>query len=266
VGCPNRCSFCVVHFVANGRYYQRDIEDVVDEIAYLPQEYIYFVDDETFINTKRMTQMAESLIVRGVKKKYLTWARSDTICNHPELFELWKHAGLEFVYVGFESLEEENLSAYNKKATASQNRKAREILRKLNINVHAAFMINPDFQKKNFLMVQRAIKEIAPAEFAFTVYSPPPGTQEFEENRDKFIFDDPCLYYDCLHTLLPTRLPLKDFYRYFTILYAMGAYRIPAKVNKVKIPLRDHLKFVLDSIKFGWNMYHMYREYDKKYW
>ncbi len=266
VGCPNRCSFCVVHFIAKGKYFQREVQDVVDEIASLPQEYIYFADDETFINTKRMTLMAESLMARGVKKKYLSWARSDTICNHPELFKLWKQAGLEFVYVGFESLEEENLNAYNKNATASQNREAREILRKLNLNVHAAFMINQDFEKKDFLTVQRAIKEIAPAEFAFTVYSPPPGTQEFEENRNKFICDDPCLYYDCLHTLLPTRLPLKDFYRYFTILYAMGAYRIPAKANKVKLPLRDHLKFALDGIKFGWNMYHMYREYDKKYW
>ena len=127
VGCPNRCSFCVVHFLANGKYLQRDVEDVVDEIASLPQEYIYFVDDETFINTKRMKRMAEMLIERGVRKRYLSWARSDTVCDHLELFALWKEAGLEFVYVGFESLKEENLDSYNKKATPSQNRKAREI-------------------------------------------------------------------------------------------------------------------------------------------
>lgn len=266
VGCPMRCSFCVVHYLANGKYYQRKVEDVVDEIASLPQEYIYFVDDETFINTERMTKMAQMLIERGVKKKYLSWARSDTICNHPELFELWEKAGLEFVYVGFESLEEDNLDAYNKKATASQNRKAREILRTLNLNVHAALMVNPDFQKKDFLTVQRAIKELAPAEFAFTVYSPPPGTEEFTKSLDALICDDPCLFYDCLHTILPTKLPLKEFYRYFTILYALGAARIPARVNKVKLPLKDHFKFVIGSIKFGWQLYHMHREYDKKYW
>lgn len=266
VGCPNRCSFCVVHFLAKGKYLQRDVEDVVEEIAFLPQKYIYFVDDETFINTKRMQRIAEMLLERGIKKKYISWARSDTVCKHPELFDLWKKAGLELVYIGFESLEDENLNAYNKKATASQNREAREILRKLNLNIHAALMVNPDFEEKDFLTVQRAIKEMAPAEFAFTVYSPPPGTQEFEESRDKFICDDPCLYYDCLHTILPTKLPLKKFYRYFSILYALGAARIPAKVNKVKLPLRDHIKFVLGGMKFGWQMYRMYREYDRKYW
>ena len=69
VGCPSRCSFCVVHFLANGKYLQRDVEDVVNEIAALPQEYVYFVDDETFINTKRMRRMAELLIEKGIQKE-----------------------------------------------------------------------------------------------------------------------------------------------------------------------------------------------------
>ena len=165
-----------------------------------------------------------------------------------------------------ESLEEENLAAYNKKATASQNREARAILRDLSLNIHAALMVNPDFDEKDFLTVQRAIKEFAPAEFAFTVYSPPPGTQEFSDSRDKFICDDPYLYYDCLHTILPTKLPLKRFYRYFTILYGLGAIQIPARVNGVKLPLRDHIKFVRGGLTFAWKMYRMYRDYDRKYW
>jgi radical SAM superfamily enzyme YgiQ (UPF0313 family) len=92
---------------------QRTAEDVVDEIVSLPQEYIYFVDDETFINTKRLSRIAELLIERNIKKKYLAWARVDTVCKDPELFALWKKAGLEFLYVGFESLEEGALDDYN---------------------------------------------------------------------------------------------------------------------------------------------------------
>lgn len=266
VGCPNRCKFCVVHFLANGKYLQREVEDVVNEIEGLDQEYVYFVDDETFVNTKRMRRMAEMLIERGIKKRYISWARSDTICSDPGLFDLWKRAGLEFVYVGFESLEEGNLDAYNKNATPTQNRKARQILRDLDLNIHAALMVDPGFDADDFLTVQRAIKEMAPAEFAFTVYSPPPGTSEFLESRDSFICDDPCHFYDCLHTILPTKLPLKKFYRYFTILYGMGAARMPARVNRVRAPIRDRVKFMFQGAKFGWQMMRMYREYDRKYW
>ncbi|MBN1864074.1 MAG: radical SAM protein [Victivallales bacterium] len=266
VGCPNRCSFCVVHFLANGKYLQRDVEDVVDEIASLPQEYIYFVDDETFINARRMTRIAELLIARGVKKKYLSWARSDTVCSHPELFELWRRAGLEFVYIGFESLEEQNLKDYNKDATPDQNRRARKILRDLDINIHAAFMVNPDFEEKDFIAIRRGIEEMAPAEYAFTVFSPPPGTKAFHDASKKFICDDPCLYYDCLHTILPTRLPLKKFYRYFALLYAFGAAKIPPRINKVRVPLKDLLKFLAGGVRFGWHIHRLYRDYERKYW
>ena len=265
-GCPHRCSFCAVHFLANGKYLQRPVEEVVDEIASLPQEYIYFVDDETFINTARMREMAERLIARGVRKKYLSWARSDTICSHPELFALWKRAGLEFVYVGFESLEESNLGGYNKNATPSLNRQAREILRGLELNVHAALMVNPDFEEKDFETVQKAIEELAPAEFAFTVLSPPPGTASFTESRKTFICSDPCYYYDCLHTILPTRLPLKKFYKNFAILYALGARQIPSKVNKVKSPLKDVARFLVGGMRLGWHLLRLHRDYDRKYW
>ena len=106
----------------------------------------------------------------------------------------------------------------------------------------------------------------SPAEFAFTVYSPPPGTPEFHATRDRFICPDPCKFYDGLHTLLPTKLPLKVFYRYVTILYGMGAARIPTRVNRVKIPFRDLAKFLLGGAWFGWSMYHLYRHYDRQHW
>ncbi len=266
VGCPNRCSFCVVHFLANGKYLQRTAEEVVDEIASLPQEYIYFVDDETFVNTKRLRRIAELLIDRNIKKRYLAWARVDTVCRDPELFALWKKAGLEFVYVGFESLEEDTLNNYNKNATPSLNRKARKILADLDLNLHAALMVHPDFTKQDFLTVQKAIVEMAPSEFAFTVYSPPPGTKEFLESRDKFICEDPCLYYDCIHTILPTRLPLKTFYKYFSILYAKGSAHIPARTNRVIVPLKEFYKLFKGAVKFGWIVKRLYRRYDTKYW
>ncbi len=266
VGCPNRCSFCVVHFLANGKYLQRDEDMLVKEIESLSQEYIYFVDDETFINTKKMRRIAEILIKKGIKKKYISWARSDTICKDPELFALWKKAGLELVYVGFESLEEDTLNDYNKNATPSQNRKAREILRDLDLNLHVALMVHPNFEEKDFLTVQRAMKEMAPAEFAFTVYSPPPGTQEYTENLNNFICDDPCAYYDCLHTILPTKLPLKRFYKYFAILYALGAWQTPARTNKIMPPVKDFLKFIFGGIKLGWHLVRMHKDYDRKYW
>ena len=80
------------------------------------------------------------------------------------------------------------------------------------------------------------------------------------------ICDDPFLYYDCLHTILPTRLPLNRFYRYFSILYALGAKHMPPRVNKVRVPFRDLVRVLFGGVKFGWYIRRLYRDYDRNYW
>ena len=266
IGCPNKCKFCAVHFLANGKYVPRAAEVVVDEIAATTQDYIYFIDDETFVNTQRMRQIAELLLERKIKKHYVSWARSDTVCKDPELFALWKKAGLELVFIGFESLDEQRLDEYNKATTPSLNRQARQILGELNLNLHVALMVHPDFSASDFLQVQQTIKELAPAEFAFTVYSPPPGTAEYNSKKASFICKDPYSLYDCMHTILPTKLPLKRFYKYLAILYALSAPHNLVRTNKLKVSLKEFCRFLWAGIKLGWVIKRIYRKYDRKYW
>ncbi|MFW6279614.1 MAG: B12-binding domain-containing radical SAM protein, partial [Planctomycetota bacterium] len=140
-GCPNRCNFCVVHYLADGKYRQRSPESTVEAIDSIPEEHIYFVDDEMFINARRCRAIAELLIERDIDKQYVSWARADTICRHPELFALWKKAGLSLLYVGLESMDADALEGFNKGIKPGVNRKAVRILKSLGIGLHAAFMV-----------------------------------------------------------------------------------------------------------------------------
>lgn len=266
LGCPFRCNFCVVRVLTGGRYIKRPPEDVVEELAALEQDYIYFVDDEMFVDADRCRRMAELLIERGIKKKYISWARSDTICANVELFRLWKKAGLELLYIGIESLEEENLDYYNKKTHPDGNLQAVAILRELGIGLHAAMMVNPDFVADDFIKVRHAINKLAPAEITFTVFSPSPGTELYAREQDRLLFANPYLYYDCMHTILPTRLPLKTFYRYFALLYLFAFKRNPWKANGIRVPLRDKARLFADGARCGWILRNLYRDYPKKQW
>lgn len=266
IGCPYQCNFCVVRTLTGNQYIQRSPQDVVDEIATLPQEYIYFVDDEMFINAKRCREMAELLKERGIRKKYISWARSDTICDNRELFKLWKEVGLETLYIGIESLEEANLDFYNKKIDPSVNLKAVGILRDLKIGLHAALMVNPDFETEDFLKIRKAIDILSPAEITFTVFSPPPGTELYQQHKGNYLFDNPYLYYDCMHTILPTKLPMKQFYRYFSLLYLFAFRKNPWKAHKIKAPLRDIVRLLYAGSRCGWELHNLYRTYDKKRW
>lgn len=266
IGCPYSCNFCVVRTLTGNQYIQRSPEDVVDEITALKQEYIYFVDDEMFINAKRCREIAELLKERGVQKKYISWARSDTICENPDLFKQWKEVGLETLYIGIESLEEANLDFYNKKVDPSVNLKAVNILRDLKIGLHAALMVNPDFEAEDFLKIRKAIDILTPAEITFTVFSPSPGTELYDKYMGQYLFDNPYLYYDCMHSILPTTLPMKQFYRYFALLYLFAFRKNPWKAHGIKAPLRDILRLFNAGARCGWELRNLYRAYDKKRW
>jgi len=265
-GCPHRCNFCVVHFLANGKYLQRTPESVVNEIAALPQDHIYFVDDEMFINAARAEAIANLLLQRGIRKHYISWARSDTICRHVELFRLWKRAGLDLVYVGMESMEEENLRSYSKGYDPETNRRAVEILRELDIVLHAAFMVNPGFDAADFINIRKTIEMVAPAEISFTVFSPPPGTSLWNENKSRFICSNPYAFYDCMHTILPAKLPLKTFYRYFSLLYLFGMRQNPWRARRIFPPLKDFIHVFASGAKCGYALRTIYKDYDKSLW
>lgn len=188
-GCAFNCSFCVVHYITGGKYLQRTPEDVVNEIAQIKEEHIYFVDDEMFLNKKRMTEIAELLLQRRIKKKYISWARSDTVVRHPELLQLWKKVGLELVYVGLEAMRGSQLNNYNKKTNVETDRKAVSSLREIGITLHASFIVDPDFTVEDFRMLEKEIMNVCPAEVTFTVFSPAPSTELWHKHKDDYICD-----------------------------------------------------------------------------
>ena len=261
-GCPHRCSFCVVHYLANGKYMQRTPEDVVDEIELIKQDFIYFVDDEMFINAKRTKKIAELLLERGIKKRYISWARSDTICAHPELFKLWKKAGLSTLYVGMESMEKEALENFNKGYGPDENRKAVDILSDLDICLHAAFMVRPDFEKEDFVNLRHTVESIGTAEVTFTVFSPPPGTPLWDQHKAEFMVDDPYYFYDCMHTILPLKLPMNEFYRYFSLLSLFALRNNPWRRRKIKAPWKDMFRMFTAGMRYGYALRNIYRDYE----
>lgn len=263
IGCAFSCSFCIIHHLMHRKYLQRSALDVVNEIAGLKEKYIYFLDDEMFLCAQRCQEIAELLLKRGIKKEYISWSRSDTIVKHPELFKLWKQAGLATLFVGLESMDEEKLVEYKKRLDVETNRKAIAILKELKITLHAAFIVHPDFTEDDFQRLEKETLALCPAEVTFTVLSPSPGTAFWQENKESFICD-PFHYYDCMHTILPTRLPLKKFYKHFSHLTELALRANPLRVNKIKVPFKDFIRAIVQGTKYIIALRLIYRDYLSK--
>jgi radical SAM superfamily enzyme YgiQ (UPF0313 family) len=260
IGCAFSCSFCVVPFLMHGKYFQRDPEDVVDEIEGLEEEHVYLVDDEMFLNASRIGRIAELLLKRGIKKQYISWSRSDTIVKHPEVFKLWREAGLKVLYVGLESMEAPRLNEYEKSTDVETNRKAVALLRELQITLHAAFVVHPDFTVEDFRRLEKEVVTLCPAEVSFTVFSPSPGTPLWHKHKHEFICD-PYRFYDCMHSILPTRLPLKQFYQHFGRLTSISLRANPLAANRVRVPFHEFIRAIVMGTKYVFSLRGIYRDY-----
>ena len=84
--------------------------------------------------------------------------------------------------------------------------------------------------------------------------------------REKFICPDPCAFYDCMHTILPTRLPLNTFYRYFSLLYLFGFRQNPWRSRWIWPPLRDLTHVFVSCAKCGYALRTIYKDYDRSRW
>ncbi len=217
-GCPYRCKFCGQWKVTGGRYVKRKPEKVVEELASLDEEFVFFADDESLVDVSRMKEMATLIREAGLKKRYFLYGRSDTIARNADLLALWREVGLERVFVGLEFFRDEDLNDIRKGSTARDNEQAVRILQDLGVDLYASFIVRPEFTRADFAAFRQYCRDLDLDFATFAMLTPLPGTDLFTEVQDRMItrnYD----YFDFIHTLLPTTLPLKDFYEEYYQLY-----------------------------------------------
>jgi radical SAM superfamily enzyme YgiQ (UPF0313 family) len=217
-GCPFRCSFCALWKLAGGHYLKRRPQAIVDELAAIEQEFVFFADDESLVDARRMKELAQRIKTAGLRKRFFLYGRSDTIARHPDLVEAWREIGLERVFVGLEFATDANLQYIRKGSSASDNDGAVRVLQSLGIEIYASFIVRPEFDRGDFAALRAYCRQLGLSYASFAVLTPLPGTDLYEEVRDRLIthdYDD----FDFIHTLLPTTLPLRDFYAEYCDLY-----------------------------------------------
>jgi radical SAM superfamily enzyme YgiQ (UPF0313 family) len=236
LGCTARCTFCALWSITDGKYLRRDPARVVEELKAIQEPHIFFCDDESMCDTRRMDELADRIAAARIDKTYFLYARVDTIVRHPQLFAKWAKIGLKQVFVGMEDFSDARLAAMKKGTTAAQQAEAARILRALGVMMYASFMVDPDYSKEDFAGMYAHVRRLKLNCATFTVMTPLPGTQLHRQVEDKLLSRRPELY-DMLHALVPTRLPLPVFYDELARLYEKA------------VPLHRALPTLF---KFGW--------------
>ena len=250
LGCTARCNFCALWEITGGRYLRRKTELVVEELKTIEEKNVFFCDDESMCDARRMDHLADLIREAGIEKRYFLYSRGDTIVKHPDVFAKWRDIGLHLVFVGMETFSPERLSRMDKGLSIEDQEKAAGILEDLGVIMYASFMVDPDFTHADFAALRDYVRRLKLRHASYSILTPLPGTRMYEERADQMLPYQPELF-DFLHTALPTTLPLSEFYAEFAGLYEKAiprhrAFRTLALYGMKRIP--EVLKLIPEAI------------------
>ena len=259
-GCPHHCSFCALWKLAGGRYLRRQPEKVVEELATIDESFVFFADDESLVDAPRMKELARLIRQAGIHKRYFLYGRSDTIARSPDLLAIWRDIGLERVFVGLEAFRDGDLADIRKGSTQRDNEQAVKVLQELGIGIYASLIVRPEFSRADFAALRRYCRELKLDFAAFAMLTPLPGTEFHEQVRAQMITHD-YDYFDFVHTLLPTALPLREFYEEYYQLYQQAVPLLKRLAMLRQMRPKDALSLAASSQRVFRRLRHAYRDY-----
>lgn len=217
-GCPYRCNFCSVWKFHEKTFREKSPERVVAELKQIDAPSVFITDDIFWLNVERGKEMARQIKAAGIKKWFTVQTRTDIICRHPEVIEMWKDCGNLSIFLGLEKIDDEGLKSVNKHNKADNNVRAIELLKEMKVGFASNFIVDPDWDYEDFAKLREWLYRHGAYNSGFTILTPLPGTDLYDEVKDTLTTDDWEMF-DLAHTVLPTKLPLEEFYAEYAKLY-----------------------------------------------
>ena len=209
-GCPWDCTFCSAWTFYGRSYRIADPEVVADELARLREPGVFIVDDVAFVHAEHGMAIADAIERRGVRKQYYLETRADVLLRNREVFRRWRDLGLTYMFLGLEAIDAERLKLFRKRVSLDDSFAALEFARSLGVNVALNIIADPSWDRDRFATVRAWCMEI-PEMVNISVTTPYPGTEIWPQQEAQLTTRDYRLF-DIQHAVLPTTLPLADFY------------------------------------------------------
>ena len=252
-GCIGKCTFCFCSEMHAGGYGARAITDVIAEIEEIPVKNILILDDNFLISRRRLLEFYELMKEKRLNKNFIAIGNARFIAENPDVMGKLKNVGLNAMMVGFEFVSNEELQEVNKDATIEDNNRTIEVLKNLDIDLFALFIINPDWTHSDFRKLANYLKE---KEIPFALYSTLtvfPGTQmakngaAFESDPNKW------WRYDLLRLHnRPRHMSRLSFYLWLFYLYMVPGMRFTTlKKHRLRYGNWGVIKHALSSFVMG---------------
>lgn len=181
-GCRFACKFCAVSQYFDRRYYLRQIDDVVKEIAEQDLQFIFFVDDNIASDHRALVELCHALM--PLKIGWISQASLD-ITKNISLMKVMQKSGCWGNVMGFESINPLSLKDARKSPNIkgfNHYQEETKILRDHGMQTWAAFTLGYDYDTVE--SIEQTVEFALKNRFAFAAYNilmPYPGTALYNQ-------------------------------------------------------------------------------------
>ena len=184
-GCPYACSYCHYRPLQGSIWRMRNTESVLEEILYLKTKFhvrsLLFRDIVFSLDKKRTHQLMEGILKKGIDIEWGCETRVDHLDK--KLIRHMKKAGLRFINLGIETLDEETLRTHGRKAF--EHDYLSDIVRfseEQGVYINAFYLIGfPRDTRESILRNLDYACNLNSSFAQFCVVTPLPGTEFYDE-------------------------------------------------------------------------------------
>ena len=214
-GCPNTCNYCLHAKGGHDKYWERDLEDVFDEIEETKENFIMLIDDNFTANMRRVDAFCEGLEKRNIKKDFFMQGTCKSIATNPDIIRRFSKNGLKYVFLGVESFDDRVLTELNKRSTAQHNHDTLALLTELKVEVNPGIICMPYFGVADFDSLIENLTKYLPIFPMVNTLTPMPGTPMHETHKDETLVNQQ--NYEVFNMMeliiVPQQMPKKEFYQ-----------------------------------------------------
>jgi radical SAM superfamily enzyme YgiQ (UPF0313 family) len=283
-GCPFDCEFCSVSRYLGKEYRQRTAQSVLDELAGIPDRYIFFLDDNLVgyseTSRARAKELFQGMIDRRMNKRWIMQS-SLNAADHEDLLALAGRSGCLFAIVGFESIETDTLKdmkkGVNVRMGVDNYKAAIRKFHRAGIGVVGGFIVGNDHESaRSYEELARFLVRAGVDVVQITTLTPLPGTALMKRLQDEGRLLETCFPDDWAKYRLsyvvhrPEGVDAETVYHGNNYIkhhvYTFPRYQY--RIAKSFLGIRSFPSFVAvarhnAALKKAWKGSHYYREYSR---
>jgi len=181
-GCPFKCIFCQKELTGRG-FRVRSTALIVDELEHIIKTYnpgvILFVDEILTLRKKRIHEMCDEILRRGLKFEWIANTRADCV-DYPLLKHMHR-AGCRRIYYGWESGSQRMLDVLKKDLTPEAIIEAAKMTRRAGIWAKVYLIVgSPGETPEDIVETEKVLRLASPDLVRVSVFNPLIGTESWD--------------------------------------------------------------------------------------